>query len=122
MTTATLSRTDYMDRLRDLLPYRDGARILEEVEGLLHDRIEVERHEHGVTMDEAERRALDALGTPESLAYQLVASPVEVDLATRRGFVRLLAVTFAAHLVLSIVLTVAGGAGPTIPGLLAPLP
>jgi hypothetical protein len=112
------ARTAYLDRLRDLLPYRDGARILTEVEGLLEDRIEAERDAHGER--EAERRALEALGPPESLAEGLTA-PVRLDLATRRAFARLLAVTFAAHLVLSVVLTVAGG-GRAIPGLLGPLP
>ena len=122
MSVPVASRTDYLEQLRDRLPYRDGPRILEEVDGLIEDRIEAER-EQGVGSDgEAERRALEAMGPPERLASELIASSISVDLGTRRPFTRMLAATFATHLLLSIVLTVAGASQPAIPGLLGPLP
>lgn len=122
MTTEVASRTDYLEQLRDRLPYRDGPRILEEVDGWIEDRIEAER-ERGVESEaEAERRALEAMGAPDRLASKLIASSVSIDLGTRRTFTRMLAVTFATHLLLSIVLTVAGASRPAIPGLLGPLP
>ncbi len=122
MTTTVTTRTEYLERLRDLLPTRDARRILEEVDGLLQDRMEAELADADVDAAEAERRALAALGPADVLAENLASSPLRVDLATRRLFVRLLAVTFAVHLVLSIVLTVAGSERAAIPGLLGPLP
>ncbi len=122
MTTKAPRKSEYLERLRDLLPYRDGSRIVEEVDGLIEDRIEAEREGGATSEDDAERRALDALGPAEHLAAELVTPPITVDLATRRTFTRLLAITFAVHLLLSIVLTVAGTGGAAIPGLLGPLP
>jgi hypothetical protein len=113
--------TEYLENLRDLLPHRDAARVLSEVEGLLLDRIDAEV-QAGATPGEAESRAIAALGPPERLAEDVVAAPLRVDLATRRAFGRMLAVLFAVHLLLAIVLTVAGREGVGIPGLLAPLP
>ena len=121
MTTATPTRTDYMEQLRDLLPSREARRIIEDVDGLLLDRMEVEQKENGASPEEAERIAIEALGTPEELATQLTSAPLQIDFTTRRLFVRLLAITFAVHLLLAIVLTVAGGEGPSMPGLLGPL-
>jgi hypothetical protein len=122
VSTEVGTRAEYLEQLRDRLPYRDGARILQEVELLIEDRIEVEREGGIESPDEAERRALEALGPADRLASNLIASSVTVDLGTRRTFARMLAATFAAHLLLSIVLTVAGSTGPAIPGLLGPLP
>lgn len=121
MSTTVKTRSDYIERLRDLLPYRDSARILREVDGLLRDRMDAEA-EGGATAAEAEQRAVSALGPAETLAEELLAPAIRVDLATRRTFTRMLAVTFAVHLLLSIVLTVAGTSGAAIPGLLGPLP
>lgn len=118
----TSSRAEYLERLRDLLPPRDADRIVRDVEGLLLDRMDAEQAEGGATPEEAERRAVTALGSPEVLAEQLVSDPVHVDLATRRSFLRLLAVVFAVHLFLDIVLTVAGGKEAVFPGLLGPFP
>lgn len=121
MSTATPTRSDYIEQLRDLLPSREARRILEDVDGLLTDRMEAEQREHGVSAEEAERIAVQALGSPQKLVSQLVSAPLEIDFATRRLFTRMLAITFAVHLLLSIVLTVAGGQGPALPGLLGPL-
>ena len=54
MSATVKTRTDYIERLRDLLPYRDSARILEEVDGLLQDRMEAEAAD-GASAVEAER-------------------------------------------------------------------
>jgi hypothetical protein len=113
-------RAQYLERLRDLLPYREGGRIVAEVEGLLADRVDAERERLGDA--EAERQALAALGPPEVLVESLAAGPAAVDRATRRAFVRTLGVLFAGHLLLSVLLTVAGGSTFAIPGLLGPLP
>lgn len=121
MTSPGASRTEYLEALREHLPVREASRVLAEVDGLIQDRVEAALEEPGVTAEAAERRALEALGSPETLAAQLVDAPLCIDLATRRTFLRLLGGTFAAHLVLSIVLTVAGEDAATIPGLLGPL-
>ncbi|MFV1958983.1 MAG: permease prefix domain 1-containing protein [Planctomycetota bacterium] len=122
MSTSVRTKSEYLERLRDLLPYRESRRILEEVDGLLQDRMDAEKAQDGISPEDAERRAIAALGPAETLAEQLVQPAIRVDLGTRRTFSRMLAVTFATHLLLSIVLTVAGTSGPAIPGLLAPLP
>lgn len=122
MNAPVPSRAAYLDRLCDFLPTREAARILEEVDGLIGDRMEAVLAETDVSADEAERQAVAALGPADVLAGRLVNVSISVDLATRRQYVRMLAILFAVHLVLSIVLTVAGGRGPTIPGLLGPLP
>ena len=121
MTSDAPSRADYLERLRDHLPAKEAQRVLEEVDGLIQDRKEAELEFEGVDEAEAESRALRAMGSPEELASRLMEAPLEVDLATRRSFTRSLMILFAAHLVLSIVLTVAGTSGTGIPGLLGPL-
>ena len=121
MSTATPTRTDFIEQLRDLLPTREARRIIQDVDGLLLDRMEVEQRENGVSPEEAEQIAVRALGSPEELATQLTSAPLKIDFTTRRLFTRLLAITFAVHLLLAIVLTVAGGEGPALPGLLGPL-
>ena len=121
MNTATTSRADFIEQLRELLPSREARRIIEDVDGLLQDRMEAEQNERGATPEEAERIAVEALGTPEALARELISAPLVIDFATRRLFVRLLAVTFAVHLLLVIILTAAGGTGPALSGLLGPL-
>jgi hypothetical protein len=122
MTSAPPTRDQYLERLRDLLPAREAPRIVEEVDSLLLDRMEAEQREPSVSADEAERRALRSLGTPEELAERLSAAPFRIDLATRRAFVRTVAVVFAGHLLLAVVLTAARAEAPALPGLLAPLP
>ncbi len=118
-----LSRRDYLDRLDDLLPAKEGARVRQDVSALIDDRIEAALHRDPALSDEqAERRALEALGPPERLADDLVSAPLTIPLATRRSFVRLLAAVFACHLLLSIALTVAGAQSAPITGLLTPLP
>jgi len=121
MNTAPPTRTDFIEQLRDLLPSKEARRIIEDVDGLLQDRMEVEQQERGASPEEAERIAVEALGSAEELATQLIRAPLKVDFTTRRLFVRLLAITFAVHLLLAIVLTAAGGDGPALPGLLGPL-
>lgn len=111
----------YLERLRDLLPPRDAARVLADVESLILDRAEAAEAE-GVSPAEAERRALAHLGAPERLADTLVDAPLTLGLSTRRAFTRWLLVVAACHLLLSILLTVGHAEGPAIAGLLAPLP
>jgi len=122
MNTAETTRAEFIEELRDLLPSREAKRVIQDVDGLIQDRMEVAQRDNGATPEEAERIAVSALGSPAELAEQLTTAPITVDLQTRRVFVRLLAVMFAAHLLLCIVLTVAGGSGPAVPGLLTPLP
>lgn len=115
------TRAEYLDRLRDLLPARESPRILVEVEGLLEDRMDAAVREEGLPRHEAERRALTALGPPETLADRLLAAPLQVDRTTRRAFVLWFGVLGAGHLLVSAILAAAGGEGAAIPGLLAPL-
>ena len=42
MRTRVEPRAEYLERLRDQLPYRDGQRILDEVDGLIQDRMDAE--------------------------------------------------------------------------------
>jgi len=117
------AREDYLDRLEDLLPAKEAARVHDDVNAMIDDRIEaVLARDPDLTEQAAEQQALAALGSPERLADDLVSSPLTIPLATRRGFVRLLAAVFGGHLLLSIALTVAGARGPAIYSLLGPLP
>ncbi len=121
MSTRVDARTEYLEQLRDLLPYREGGRILGEVDLLIQDRMDAEMTAGRTAPDEAERRAVEALGPADKLARELMAPSVTIDLGTRRAFSRLVAITFAVHLLLAVVLTVAGTAGRVIPGLVHPL-
>jgi hypothetical protein len=111
---------EYLTRLRDALPPAKAADVADEVSALVADRVEIE----GGSVDDpaAVERALSALGKPESLAAALGGDSVTIDAATRRAFVRWLAVLFAGHLVLSIVLAVMGTVEALLPGLVEPLP
>ena len=124
MNDALSPREDYLQRLGDVLPTSELARVREDVDALLQDHAAGVREEHPeLDAVEAERRAVAALGSPERLAEELgVATSVSIPLNVRRAFVRALCVFFAGHLLLSIVLTVAGSDSPAIPGLLMPLP
>ncbi|MDA1194497.1 MAG: hypothetical protein O2894_04870 [Planctomycetota bacterium] len=123
MTTGDPSREEFLARLEDLLPTGEIARVRADVESLILDRAADERdRDPELGQEEAERRAVRALGTPEALAEELVSEPLTIGLATQRSFVRLLAAVFACHLLLSIALTVAGSRTAPIPGLLGPLP
>ena len=116
-------RHEYLQRLEELLPPKEAARVCEDVEALIEDRIEEELRRHpDLDIGAAERAALEALGPPEALADDLVSSPLTISLATRRTFVRVLAAVFACHLLLSVALTFAGATWDSIPGILAPLP
>ncbi len=111
---------EYFARLRDMLPARQAPSVLAEVSSLLDDRLE----EEGAGRDDPEAvgRALEALGSPESLATAISGGPVEIDLATRRAFGRALAVVFASHLLLAIVLTAIDAQAALVPGLVGALP
>ena len=111
---------DYLDRLRDVLPRREAPDVVAEVSALISDRLEADGG--AAATPEAARRALMALGSPESLASSLVGGGTTIDLATRRAFTRMLAVVFAAHLLLAIVLTVIGRDATLVPGLVSALP
>ncbi len=116
-------RDDYLERLEELLPAREAARVRMEVDALIEDRIEEQlERDPEVDPSDAQRAALRALGPAEQLADELVSSPLVIPLATRRTFVRVLAAVFACHLLLSVALTFAGATWDSIPGLLAPLP
>ena len=120
MTPGARVVEEYLDRLREALPAAGSAEVLSEVEALVEDRIEQE----GGSRDDPEmvRRALAALGQPEALATALAGGTVTIDLATRRAFGRLLAVVFAGHLLVSIVLSVIDSGAALIPGLVGALP
>ncbi len=122
-TSTPPRREEYLARLADLLPTGEVQRVRLEVESMILDRAagEIER-DPDVTQEEAEARAIDALGPAERLAEELAGPPMTVSLAAQRTFVRLLAAVFACHLLLSIALTVAGSSDAMIPGLLGPLP
>ncbi len=123
MSQVSDPRAEYLDRLTDLLPPREVTRVRREVEALILERVAEEMGNHpDIDEPEAERRALEALGPAEQLADEIVSDPMTIPLATRRLFVRALAVVFAGHLLLAVVLTVAGTASAAIPGLLGPLP
>ena len=121
MSLKTYEAKAYLERLRDLLPARDAERVVTEVEALVLDRAEVESA-GGAGGEEAERRALAHLGTPEALADALVEAPLVINLATRRSFARWFFVLLASHLLLSVLLTMAKSEAAAIPGLLGPLP
>jgi hypothetical protein len=124
LTEGLSPREDYLHRLEDVLPTRELARVREDVDALIQDHVDgVREGDPELSEIEAERRAIAALGSPERLAEELgVSSSVSIPLSVRRAFVRALAVFFGGHLLLSVVLTVAGSESPAIPGLLMPLP
>lgn len=111
---------EYLERLRDMLPARDARGVLAEVTALIEDRLESECA--GTPTPEGARTALRALGSPEALASSLVGGATTIDLATRRAFTRMLAVVFAGHLLLEIILTVIGRDSTLVPGLVSALP
>lgn len=112
----------YLERLEDLLPAREADRVRLEVEGMILDRAEAERErDPALSESDAIRLAVGGWKQPEALADELVRDPLTIDLASRRAFIRTWLVVFAVHLVLSIVLTVAGSGSAAIPGILGPL-
>jgi hypothetical protein len=116
-------REEYLARLEDLLPPHEIARVRADVEDLILERAAGEGdRDPSLSQDEAEQRAVAALGPAERLADELVSVPLTISLATRRTFVRLLAAVYACHLLLSIAMAVAGSKSAPIPGLLGPLP
>ncbi len=119
-TSADRQVADYLERLRDVLPSHEAKGVLAEVSALISDRLEADGGP--AASPEAARRALAALGTPESLATSLVGGGTTIDLASRRAFTRMLAVVFAAHLLLAIVLTVIARDATLVPGLVSALP
>lgn len=121
-SAAPVQRTisDYLDRLRDLLPPERREEIVREVGSLIDERLEADGGE--AATPEAVRRALDALGSPQALATSLAGGGLLVEGATRRAFGRALGVVFAGHLLLAIVLTVLGSGAAFVPGLVGALP
>ena len=123
MSQGMSPREEYLARLEDLLPTGEIARVREDVESMILERAADEgERDPDISNEEAERRAVAALGSPERMAEELVGPPMTISLAAQRTFVRLLAAVFACHLLLSIALTVAGSRDAPIPGLLGPLP
>ena len=122
MSTAPIPRARiaaYLERLRDVLPTRQAASVLTEVSALIEDRVELEG---GADAPGAVDRALAALGPPERLAAALTGETVSGDVARRVAFGRLVPLVFAAHLVLAIVLTLAGAGTAFVPGIVGALP
>jgi hypothetical protein len=111
---------EYLERLREALPPARSADVVAEVRALIQDRLEAERVADGDPAGVA--RALHSLGRPEDLATALGGGTVTIDLATRRAYVRLLGIVFAAHLLISIVVTAMGAGTVFLPGLVQPLP
>lgn len=124
MSDVLSPREDYLQRLEDLLPTAEVTRIREDVDALIHDHVAgVQAADPEMAAAEAERRAVAALGSPERLAEELgVAISMSIPPSVRRAFVRALAVFFAGHIFLSIILTAAGAESPAMAGLLMPLP
>lgn len=123
MNRITEEREAWLARLLDLLPSKDTRRVRAEVEAMIADRVEGElARQENLSGLEAQQLALEALGDPELLAERLVDKPLHVPLTMRRFFARALAVLFSGHLLLSIVLTVAGAKDSTHPTLLGPIP
>jgi hypothetical protein len=113
----------YLHALEDLLPPGDVARVLPEVEAMILDRVDAERANRPDADQQAiETAALTGWKSPEQLCEELVSAPLTVDWVTRRAFIRNWLVLFAAHLVISIVLTAANSTASPVPGLLGPLP
>ena len=111
---------EYLERLREALPPARSADVVNEVRSLIQDRLEAE---HVTDHDPAAvERALKALGRPEALATALGGGTLSIDLATRRAFVRLLGIVYAAHLLISIVVTAMGKGTVLLPGLVQALP
>jgi len=111
----------YLARLRDVLPDEKADLVVSEVSALIQDRLEQDGP--GPATEEGTARALAALGRPEVLASAITGEEGgPFDAATRRAFTRMLAVAFAGHLLLSIVLTVVGADAKLVPGLVGALP
>ena len=110
---------EYLERLRDALPAARADDVVREVSALIEDRLDVEGPERGTP--EAVEHALGALGPPDALAAALVGDGSGVKPAVLRAFVRMLVVLFAAHVLLSIVLTVVSPGRSLVPGLAVPL-
>lgn len=111
---------DYLSRLRDVLPPGRADSVVAEVNSLIQDRLEDQGAEKPTVEDT--QRALDALGPPEALASALLGGGTHVDYATQRAFTRMLAVVFAGHLLLAIVLTAIDAGAALVPGLIGALP
>lgn len=110
----------YLERLRDVLPHDRAAAVTTDVASLIEDRIDAEGP--GVDRAAAVERALSALGPPEALAAALAGEATSGDAVTRRAFGRLVPILFAAHLLVAVVLAVAGAGTTLVPGIVAALP
>jgi len=109
--------------LTALLPAPESERVRGDVEAMILDHAEAAREaDPALDADEAERLALESLGTPEAMADALVDRPVRITWATWRSVQRMLWVLVPCHLLLSVLLTAAGSTTPALPGLLGPLP
>lgn len=110
----------WLDRLRESLPPARADEVVAEVDALIEDRLAAEAP--GPVSDEAATRALASLGSPEALAQAIDDEGIVVSGGTRRAFGRALAVVFAAHLLLSAVLTAVSPSATLLPGLVSTLP
>jgi hypothetical protein len=111
---------DYLERLREALPAARSADVVAEVRSLIQDRLEAEQVAE--TDPAGVARALQSLGRPEELATALGGGSLTIDMATRRAYGRLLWIVYAAHLLISIVVTVVGKDTVLLPGLVQALP
>ncbi|MCA9314925.1 MAG: hypothetical protein H6806_11425 [Planctomycetes bacterium] len=113
----------WIARLSALLPAAEAERVRTDVEAMILDHAEAAcSADPALDPAEAERLALESLGSPEDMADALVDRPVRVTWATWRSVQRMLWVLVPCHVLLSVVLTAAGSTTPALPGLLGPLP
>ncbi|MCC7138358.1 MAG: hypothetical protein IT460_08040 [Planctomycetes bacterium] len=110
----------YLERLRDVLPHDRASSVTSDVAALIEDRIDAAGP--AVPRAEAVERALAALGAPEALAAALAGDAAGGDAAARRAFWRLVPILFGGHLLVSVVLAVAGAGTSLLPGLVGALP
>ena len=120
---STVAASHYLTELADLLPAREARRVRDDVSAMILDRADALRDaDPNMDAETAELRALDALGTPAQLAEQLAEHPVRVPWATVRAFQRTLWIVVPCHLLLAILMTVAGADGRAAGGMMGPIP
>lgn len=109
----------YLARLRAVVPPRQAEAVLREVAALIDERIE---QEGGREAPGAVDRALAALGPAEALAAAIAGEREAGDFAERTAFRRLVPLVFGVHLLLAVVLTLAGAGTAFVPGIVGALP
>ena len=120
---STAAARSYLDQLAGLLPAREARRVRSDVSALILDRVDALREEDpDLDAQSAELRALEAMGPPAVLAERLAERPFTVPWATVRAFKRALWLVAPCHLLLAILMTVAGAKRGLAGGLMGPIP